>query len=187
MDITKSVNDVKTKMAAGVEHFGQELTKLRTGRAHPSILDSLMVEAYGQKMVLKSVASISVPEPQLLVVKPFDPANLQPISQAIHDDKELGLNPTDDGHVVRVAMPPMTTETRQAMVKTLHQRAEEAMIGLRQVRHDAFRGGEQAEKDKQISKDERFKFEKQVDDILNQHKIKIDQLTKNKEQEIMTV
>jgi ribosome recycling factor len=117
VDQNQLTQEVKTKLASATEHFKQEIGKIRTGRAHPGMLDNVMVEAYGQKMPLKAVGSITIPEPQQLQITPFDPANLQAISEAISNDKSLGLNPADDGRVVRIQIPPLTEETRQQMVK----------------------------------------------------------------------
>src|SRR5581483_12422035 len=105
------------KLEAASAHFTQETGKIRTGRAHPGMLDGITVEAYGQKMPLKAVGSIAVPEAQLIQITPFDPNNLQAISEAISNDQSLGLNPADDGRVVRIKIPPLTEETRQQMVK----------------------------------------------------------------------
>src|SRR3990167_11432115 len=131
MDTNQILGEARSKLDQATEHFKEELKKLRTGRAHPSMVDSVMVEAYGQSMPLKSVASITVPEPQQLQINPFDPNNLQPIADAIRNDKSLGLTPVDDGRVVRVNLPPMTPENRQDMVKLLHQkvRSEERRVG----------------------------------------------------------
>lgn len=187
MDANTALSEAKDKMASALGHFQEELKKLRTGRAHPSMLDSVAVEAYGQNMPLKTLAGITAPDAQLLVVSPFDPGNLEPIVKAIRDNESLGLNPADDGRVVRVTIPPLTTETRESMVKVLNQKAEEAMISLRNIRHEAFHTGELAEKDKSISKDQRFSFEKRIDDLLNQQKKQVDDLVGAKEQEILTI
>ncbi len=177
----------KTKLANATAHFKEELAKLRTGRAHPSMVDGITVEVYGQTMPLKAVAGITAPEAQLIQISPFDPNNLSAIADAIRNDQALGLNPADDGHVVRVQIPPLTQETRQNMVKVLGQKVEEYSIAARQIRHDAFHVGEQAEKDKQISKDDRLRFEKQIDELVSKQKEEVDQLAKAKEQEILTV
>ena len=179
--------EVRSKLAAASDHFRQEIGKIRTGRAHPGMLDNVMVEAYGQKMPLKAVGGITVPEPQLLQITPFDANNLKAISEAISSDESLGLNPADDGRVVRIQIPPLTEETRQQMVKILNQKLEESLIAARNARHEAIRKTEQAEKDKQIGKDERFGLEKQIDDLLFKQKSEAEALTKTKEQEILTV
>jgi ribosome recycling factor len=187
MDKNQLLAQTKQKLEAAIDHFKQEIGKIRTGRAHPGMLDNVMVEAYGQKMPLKAVGSISVPEPQLLQVTPFDPNNLQAISEAISADQSLGLNPADDGRVVRIQIPPLTEETRQQMVKVLHQKLEDCMIAGRNTRHEAMRLAEQAEKDKDIGKDERFGMEKQIDELLARQKTDAENLAKTKEQEILTV
>jgi ribosome recycling factor len=181
------LQQTKAKLDAATAHFVQETGKIRTGRAHPGMLDSVVVEAYGQKMPLKAVGSITVPEPQQLQITPFDPNNLKAISEAISADQSLGLNPADDGRVVRIQIPPLTEEIRQQMVKVLHQKLEDCLIAARNARHDAMRGLEQAEKDKDIGKDERFHIEKQIDDFLAKQKNEAENLAKNKEQEILTV
>jgi ribosome recycling factor len=187
MNKEQLISETKTKLAAATDHFKQEIGKIRTGRAHPGMLDNVSVEAYGQKMPLKAVAGITVPEPQQLQITPFDPNNLKAVSEAISNDKSLGLNPADDGRVVRIQIPPLTEETRQQMVKVLHQKLEDSMIAARNARHEAMRKSEQAEKDKDIGKDERFAIEKQLDDLLAQQKTEAESLTKAKEQEILTV
>jgi ribosome recycling factor len=187
MNPNQVISEAKTKLDHALEHFKEELKKLRTGRAHPGMLDNITVEAYGQKMPLKSVGSIATPEPQLLQVTPFDPSNLQAIANAIRDDQSLGLTPTDDGRVVRISIPPLTTETRAAMVKLIGQKVEECMISSRQARHDAIKRAEQAEKSKEIGKDERFHLEKQIDDLLAKQKNEVDALAAAKEKELMTI
>jgi ribosome recycling factor len=181
------VEATKAKLATASEHFKQELKKLRTGRAHPNMVDNVTVEAYGQQMPLKAVGSIVVPEAQLLQITPFDPNNLQAIAEAIRNDQALGLTPTDDGRVVRIQIPPLTIETREQMVKAVGQKVEDCMISARQIRHEAFHTGEQAEKNKTISKDDRFHLEKQIDELLAKQKTDVEALAKEKEQEIMTV
>jgi len=146
-----------------------------------------MVEDYGQHMPLKAVGSIAAPEAQLLQITPFDPGNLQAISDAIRNDQSLGLNPVDDGRVVRIQIPPLTTETRASMVKIIGQKLEDSLISARQARHDALHKAEAAEKAKDIGKDERERLEKQVDELLANQKTEVEGLAKAKEQEIMTL
>lgn len=187
MDANQVLTEVKAKLAQATDHFKEELGKLRTGRAHPSMLDGIMVEAYGTPMPLKATASIMVPEATLLQITPFDPANLQPIVEAIKADQSLGLSPTDDGRVIRINLPPMTAENREQMVKVLGQKVEETMIAARNARHEAMHKAEQAEKSKEISKDDHFSLQKQVDELMAKHKEEIDKLAAAKEQEIRTV
>lgn len=187
MNPSAVVAETKTKLAKATEHFEEELKKLRTGRAHPGMLDGVMVDVYGQSMPLIALAGITAPEATLLQISPYDPSNLQAISDAIRVNEALGLNPADDGRVVRIQIPPLTAESRQQMVKILHQKAEESAVAFRQIRHDAVKLGDQAEKDHQISKDERFKFEKQIDDLIAEQKTQVELLVQTKEQEITTL
>jgi len=181
------ISETKIKLDQSTDHFTEELKKLRTGRAHPSMLDGIIVEAYGQEMPLKAVGSITAPEAQLLQITPFDAANLTAISNAIRDNQSLGLTPTDDGRVVRINLPPMTAENRQAMVKILNQKLEESLIAARNARHEAFHKAEQSEKDKTMSRDELERLKKDVDDLLAKQKGEVENLAKAKEAEILTV
>ncbi len=187
MNPSQLLAETKTKLSQVTEHFKNELKKLRTGRAHPSMLDGVMVEAYGQPMPLLQVASVAAPEAQLLQIKPFDPNNLSAIAEAIRGSKDLGLNPTDDGHVVRITLPPMTSEDRQRLVKVVHQKLEESLISARNSRHEAFQAAAQAEKARQIGRDELERFKKQVDELMNAQKSQMENLAEIKEQEILTV
>lgn len=187
MPTDQFLSQAKAKLASAAEHYQDELKKLRTGRAHPSMLDNLMVEAYGQPTTLKAVGSVTAPEAQLLQITPFDPANLQAIATAIRDDQSLDLTPTDDGRVVRIQLPPMTSENRQAMVKNLHAKLEEAMISARNIRHEAIQQAEQAEKVKDISRDDLERFKKQIDEAIVQQKSQLESLTQAKEQDITTI
>ncbi len=187
MSPNQLLDEVKTKLAAATEHFKQEVGKIRTGRAHPGMLDGLSVEVYGQVMPLKAVASISAPEATLLQLTPFDPSNLKAISDSIRDNQSLGLNPADDGRVVRIQIPPLTEETRQQMVKILHQKVEDSLIAFRNARHETLRKAEAAEKSKDISRDDLNRLEKQIDEQMASQKSEIDLLTKTKEQEILKI
>lgn len=187
MNPSQILEEAKRKIDATTAHLQDELKKLRTGRAHPGMLDSVSVEVYGQAMPLKAVAGIMAPEAQLLQITPFDPGNLQAIAEAIRNDQSLGLTPTDDGRVVRINLPPMTAENRQSMVKIVNQKVEDCFVSVRGARHETFHKLEQAEKDKTIGKDELERFKKQVDDLVAKQKTEVDQLAKAKEQEILTV
>jgi len=187
MNPNQVIDDVRSKLSAATEHFKTELAKIRTGRAHPGMLDSVQVEVYGQNMPLKAVASIVVPEAQLLQITPFDPNNLQAISDAIRADQGLGFNPADDGRVVRIQIPPLTEETRHDMVRILGQKVEDSMISARNIRHEALRRASDAEKAKEIGKDDLSRLEKQIDELLAKQKSDIEALAKTKEQEITTI
>lgn len=177
----------RTKMQAAVAHLEDELKKVRTGRAHPSIIEGVSVEVYGQTMPLNQVANVTAPEPQLLQVTPFDPSNLQAIATAIRNDQTMGLNPSDDGRVVRVPMPPLTEELRRQIVKSLGDTVEEAKISLRNIRHDALKEAKRAKDAKEISEDDVKRLDNQITDIINEFNTSVDSAAKAKEQEIMTV
>ena len=187
MDPNQAVQDATKKFDAAVEHFKDELKKLRTGRAHPSMLDGVTIEAYGTQMPLNQVATVTTADAQLLQISPFDPNNLQAIATAIRNNPSLGLNPTDDGRVVRVPIPPLNEERRRELTKVVSQKQEEAMVVLRNVRHEALDHISKAQKDKQIGEDDAKRLEKQVEDAMNKIRSEIEAAAKVKDQEIMTV
>lgn len=177
----------KTKMQNAVDHLVEELKKVRTGRAHPSIVEGTQVEVYGTMMPLNQVANITAPEPQLLQITPFDPSNLQAIVTAIRNDQSMGLNPSDDGRIVRVPMPPLTEERRRQIVKSLGDTVEEARVTLRNIRHDALKDAKRAKDAKEISEDDAKRAEQQITDMINDFNTQVEAAAKAKEQEIMTV
>lgn len=187
MNPNSIVDDTNKKFSASLEHFKEDLKKIRTGRAHASMLDGVMVEAYGTDMPLNQVANVSAPDAQLIQITPFDPGNLQAISTAIRNNQGLGLNPSDDGHVVRVPIPPLTEERRRDIAKQLGGKAEDANIALRNTRREAFDAISKAKKDKEIGEDDAKRLEKQVDDAMAKVRADIDASAKAKETEIMTV
>lgn len=143
--------------------------------------------AYGVATPVNQTANITAPEAQLLQITPFDPSNIQAICDAIRNDQSLGLNPMDDGRVVRVPIPPLTTERRQAIVKQLNEKVEEAHITGRNIRHEILDAAKKAKSDKKISEDDFGRVEKQVDELMAKAKAELEALAKTKEQEIMTV
>lgn len=175
------------KFATALAYFEGELKKIRTGRAHPDMLDGITVEVYGTKMPLNQIASLSAPEPQQLLVTPFDAANLQAIAAAIRANQALGFNPSDDGRNVRVPVPPLTEERRRDIVKILREKAEEARIVLRNIRQDALKAAKVAREGKQISEDDEKRIAKGIDDDIAKFQGQIDELARGKESEIMTV
>lgn len=187
MNPNQLVDQSKAKFQSAFVRFQEELKKVRTGRAHPSMLDSITIEAYGQQMPLIQVGSVTAPEAQLLQITPFDPSNLQAISAAIRNNPSLGMNPMDDGRVVRVPIPALTEERRRDYVKLLSGKVEDCLIAMRSVRHDTLKDLDQAKKDKDISEDEHKRLTKQIDDLMGDFKSQVDATAKAKETEIMTV
>lgn len=181
------IKQYEDKIGQAVEHFREDIKKVRTGRAHPSMLDSVAVHVYGTEMPLNQAANVIAPEAQLLQITPFDPNNLQAIASAIRDNPSLGMNPMDDGKVVRVPVPPLTEERRREYVKVLGGKVEECMIALRNIRHDAMNAIDSAKKDKTIGEDEAKRLGKQIEDAMGKAKVDTDTAAKAKEAEIMTV
>lgn len=177
--------DEKFKLA--VEHFEDEIKKVRTGRAHPSMLDSIQVEVYGTLMPLNQVANVTAPEPQMLLVSPFDPTNIQVIAAAIRADQSLGFNPSDDGRVVRVPVPPLTEERRKLLVKQTGEKVEDARIALRNIRQDAFKEIKRMKDAKEFSEDDAKRAEKAIDETMTTMNATIDGIFKDKEKDILTI
>ncbi len=175
------------KMDQALEHFAEELKKVRTGRAHPDMLSSVSIMAYGSSMPLNQVANVTAPEPQQLLVTPFDPSNLAAIVTAIRDAQSLGLNPSDDGRVVRVPIPALTEERRREMVKTLGDKVEECRIALRNIRQDALKDAKRKKDAKELSEDDVKAVEKAFDTLMSDYQAKIDDYFKAKEAEILTI
>lgn len=175
------------KMDAALEHFESELRKVRTGRAHAGMLDGVMVDAYGTKMPLNQVANVTAPEAQMLLVSPFDPSQVAAISAAIRDTQSLGFNPSDDGRVVRVPVPPLTEERRREMVKQASEKVEECRIALRNVRQDALKDAKRMKDDKQLSEDDVKQIERGIDDDMKSYQAKIDEIFAAKEKDILKV
>lgn len=176
--------DDRTKMESVVERFNNEMKKVRTGRAHPDMLASIKVEAYGQMMPLNQAANVTAADATLLVVTPFDPNNLKSIAEAIRADQALGLNPADDGRVIRVPIPALTEERRKEIVKTASAKVEEAKVAIRNIREDARKAVKAAS---EMGEDIKKRAEKEIDDLTKEFNEKIEAEFKNKSDEIMKI
>jgi len=187
MDPIQIVNQAKSKFQSAIVHFLEDIKKLRTGRANANILDGIMVQVYGTSMQLIQVGNVTIPETQLIQITPFDPNNIPAIVKAISDNQSLGLNPMDDGRVIRIPVPPLNEERRRDFVKLLSGKVEDAMVVLRNIRHEALHDLDQAKKDKIIGEDDAKRYEKQVDEALNHSKTDVESAAKTKEQDIMKV
>lgn len=175
------------KMDAALEHFDNELKKVRTGRAHAGMLEGVTVVAYGTKMPLNQVANITAPEANMLLVTPFDPSQIAAIAAAIRDNQGLGFNPSDDGRVVRVPVPALTEERRHDMAKLASEKVEECRIALRNIRQDGIKDAKRMKDDKQLSEDDVKAVEKEFDRLMHVYQAKIDETFKIKEKDILTV
>ncbi len=168
-------------------HYEEELKKVRTGRAHTSMLDGVRIDAYGTIMPLEQVAHITAPEAQMLLVTPYDPSHITTITAAIRDNQSLGFNPSDDGRVVRVPVPALTEERRKQMVKVASEKVEEVRIALRNVRQDALKEAKRMKDAKDISEDDQKRIQQEIDGLMSDFQAKIDAAFKQKEQDILTV
>ncbi len=175
------------KISGALAHFDDELKKVRTGRAHPSMLDGIQVEAYGQMMPINQVANVTAAEAQLLVVTPFDPSTVAMISAAIRHDQSLGLNPTDDGRLVRVPVPALTEERRKQLVKQTSEKVEDTRIALRNIRQDALKEAKRQKDAKELTEDDVKLVEQTIDNLVSKANAQIDETFRAKEKEILTI
>jgi ribosome recycling factor len=187
MDVTdlKSLfGEVNTRMNVALEHVKHELAGVRSGRASVTILDGVHVDAYGSKMPLNQLAGLSVPEPTMIVAQPFDPSQLAAIEKAIRAS-DLGLNPANDGKVVRIPIPPLTEERRKDLSRHVHRLAEDGRNSVRQVRRDANERLKKLLKDHKISEDDEKKGLDEVQKITDGHIRQIDEAQKKKDAELL--
>ena len=176
--------EVNKRMNAAIDHLKHELAGVRTGRATAGILDPVHVEAYGSRMPLNQLASLSIPEPTMIVAQPFDPSQLGAIEKAIRAS-DLGLNPANDGKVVRIPIPPLTEERRKELSRHVHKMSEEGRNGVRLVRRDANERLKKLLKDHTISEDDERKGLDEVQKITDNHIKAIDDLQKKKDTELL--
>ncbi len=180
------LEDAKTKMEKVIESTKKEFASLRTGRANPSLLDRVEVEAYGTRMPLDQVAMVSAPEPRMLVLQPYDKSTISAIEKAIRI-ADLGLNPTNDGSLIRIAIPALTEERRKEMVKTAKKISEEMKVAVRNVRRDANEVIKKMEKASEITEDDSKKSQNDIQKLTDQYITKVEEILAAKEKEIMEV
>jgi len=180
------IKNAKEKMNKAIQAFKRELATVRAGRANPAILDKVHVNYYGAPTPLNQLSSITVPEARLLVIQPYDKSVLQDIEKAILK-ADLGLNPSNDGSVIRISIPPLTEETRRALAKDVKGMAEDAKVAIRNIRRDANDDLKKLEKDGQITEDEHRSLSDDVQKETDHHVKEIDNIAKEKEKEIMEV
>jgi len=179
-------NDLKQKLAQTIEVFKTDLAGVRTGRATSGLVEGVIVESYGQKMPLKQIANISVGDSQSIAIQPWDKANLAAIEKGIAAS-DLGLNPMNDGTMIRINIPPLSAERREELVKVAAGKAEAAKISIRNVRHEAMSVIDAQLKAKEISEDDQKRLEKTAQDQVDQANIQIEQLLKAKETDIRSI
>lgn len=178
--------DVEEKMDSTVEHTREELTTIRTGRANPAMFSGVLVDYYGAPTPVTQLASITVPEPRMLLIKPHDASSMNDIENAIRNS-DLGVNPTNDGHVLRVTIPQMTEERRREMAKLAKSKGEDGKIAIRNLRRKGMDGLKKIQKDGDAGEDEVKDAEKQLDGVTKNYVEKIDAVVERKEKELMEV
>lgn len=181
-----AIDQAKSEFDQVIEHLAKELHSLRSGRANASMVEGLPVEAYGSTMELKGLASITVPDARTIQIEPWDKNVVKDIEKALQASN-LGLNPNVAGTVIRLVMPPMTEENRRNLVKLVSQKSEQARISVRNAREKAREQIAAEEKAKNISEDEKFRLQEQLDKVVSDYNARIERQTKDKEQEIMTI
>jgi ribosome recycling factor len=186
MTIETAAKDATHKMEQAVAHLKDDLAGIRTGRAAPAVINRVTVEYYGTPVPLNQLAGVSVPEPRLLQIQPFDKSAISAIERAIMQS-DLGITPSNDGNVIRLAFPPLTEERRKELVKQVHHRAEDARVAVRNVRRHAKEEMEKLEHDGAISQDDLIRAEKELQKLTDRFVTEVDEIQGHKEQELMEV
>ncbi len=180
------LEETEKKMQKTVESISHQLARLRTGKASPALLEGIKVDYYGTPTPINQIASISTPEPRLIVVHPWDKSAVAAIEKAIRSS-DLGLNPNSDGTVIRIPIPPLTEERRKELLKVAKNIAEEGKVAIRNIRREAIEKIKKMQKDGEIPEDDSHRLQDKVQDLTEKYTKKIDEILKNKEEEIMTV
>jgi ribosome recycling factor len=181
-----TLNSARDQMDAALEALRREFSSVRTGKATPALLDTIRVEAYGSQVPLNQVATVSAPEPRLLVVQPWDRSMLGPIEKAIQTS-DLGFNPSNDGKIIRVPIPALTEERRKEYVRLLHKMAEEGRVSIRHARKEANDRIKADQKDNDLSEDDARRQQDEVQKLTDRYIQQLDELLRNKEAEVMEV
>ncbi|MFA6963416.1 MAG: ribosome recycling factor [Patescibacteria group bacterium] len=186
MSVDNLLKEAKPKMLAAIENLKEELSRVRTGRANPAILDGVMVPYYGSSSTISAMASVSVPEANQIVIKPWDRNVLGDIETAIRASN-VGLNPVNDGQQIRLVLPPMTEERRRDIVTQVKKSGEETKVSLRNVRREIWDKVQTAEKNKEVTEDDRYRAEDELNKIVTEMNSTADRVVAEKEQEIMKI
>jgi ribosome recycling factor len=184
--VKELIEDKRSSFENALEHFSAEAAKIRTGRAHPGLVENLSVDYYGTRTPLRQIASISIPEARQILISPWDKGSLVLIEAAIRES-DLGLNPGNDGVALRITLPALTEETRKTLVKSLNQKAEEARIAVRNIREEIWKDIQDFEKEGTISEDDNFAGKEELQKVIDEYNQKLEAMRKKKEEEVMTV
>ena len=176
--------DVEERMDKAIAVFKGQLAGIRTGRANPGLVDSLKVHVYGSPVPIKQIASVGAPEPNQIVIRPYDPGTLKDIEKAIQTS-DLGFNPQSDGRLIRLNVPPLSTEVRRKMVGRIKELAEESKVAIRNIRRDGNKQADTGEKDKEFSEDDRDQTKEEIQELTKTYESQASELAKSREQEVM--
>lgn len=176
--------DAEDRMEKAIAVLRQNLAGIRTGRANPGLVDSLRVEFYGSQTPIKQLASVGAPEPTQIVIRPYDPSALKDIERAIMAS-DLGFNPQSDGRIIRINIPPLSGEVRRKMVARIKELAEEAKVALRNIRREANKAVDQAERDKEISEDERDAAKEEIQELIKKYEAMANEAARAREADVM--
>ena len=176
--------DVEDRMDKAVAKLKNDLSGIRTGRANPGLVDSLKVEIYGSQTPMKQLANVGAPEPQQLVIRPYDPGTIKEIEKAIIASG-LGFAPQNDGRIIRINVPPLTTDTRKKLVGRIKEMTEEAKVSIRNVRRDGNKAADQGEKDKELTEDENKKVQEDIQELTKKYEGTVDSMAKAREADVM--
>ncbi|HKP76766.1 MAG TPA: ribosome recycling factor [Longimicrobiaceae bacterium] len=181
-----SLQKAKQRMESALESLRREFAGVRTGKASPQLLDTIRVEAYGSRVPLNQVGTVSAPEPRLITIQPWDRGLVKDIERALRES-DLGLNPSNDGQLIRIPIPPLTEERRKEYVRLLHKLSEEGRVAIRQARKDANDEVKARQKKEGLSEDDIHREEKEVQKLTDQYIAKVEEMLKHKEAEVMEV
>ena len=184
MTVKDILNDTEGKMKKTIEAVSREFSEVRTGRAHPGLVEGIHIDYYGSPTLLKQLASISIPDAHLIVIQPWDPTVIAEVEKAILKSN-LGVTPSNDGKIIRLSIPSLSRERREELAKMVKKMAEEGKVSLRTIRHSGKESIEKLEKDKSIPEDEKFRGIDELQKLVDRYIAKVDEILKSKEKEIM--
>ena len=184
MSADEIIFDTDERMEKAVTHLKSSLAGIRTGRANPGLVDSLRVEVYGSPTPIKQLASVGAPDPGQIVIRPYDASTLKDIEKSVIA-ADLGFNPQNDGRLIRIIIPPLSTEVRRKMVSRIKELTEEARVSVRNVRRDGNKAADQAEKSKDVSEDDRDTIKDEIQDLTKKYEDQITELAKVRENDVM--
>jgi ribosome recycling factor len=185
--VRQSLASAAPKMDKAVDHFREELKAIRSGRASTALVENLDIEVYGQKMPLKSIATLSTPDARTIAITPWDRSNMAPIEKTIRETQSLGLNPSNDGATIRLNIPPLTEERRKEIAKSVGEKAEQCHISIRNIRHDILSDVRKLEKEKQATQDDVKFAEAELNKKIETYRKQVEEIQKAKEAELLEV